>query len=115
LAVVISDFFLSRDLCWKLLEQLHSQNQEIILFHLMSPEEMDLPFEGEWIVQDAETGEELPVHMDSCRERYKEEMAGFCDQLRAHCVKLEIDYLRLRTDQALEVALIAYLEKRAAI
>ena len=31
------------------------------------------------------------------------------------CVQLEIDYERLRTNEPLDVALIAYLERRAAV
>ena len=60
-AIVISDFFSPDDMTIELLRQLHAQNQEIIVFHLLSPEELDLPFEGEVVMQDSETAEELPV------------------------------------------------------
>jgi uncharacterized protein (DUF58 family) len=115
LAVVISDFFISHDTGLKVLEQLHGQGQEVILFHLLSPEELDLPFEGEWVLQDSETNEELPVHMESWRKDYQKRLEEFCERLKAQCVKLEIDYVRLRTSDPLDVALIAYLDKRGAV
>ena len=36
-------------------------------------------------------------------------------QIEQECTKLEIDYQRLRTDSPLDMALIAYLEKRVAL
>src|SRR5438876_1979925 len=47
LAVVISDFFSPGETAIDLLRQLHAQGQEVIAFHLLAPEELDLPYEGE--------------------------------------------------------------------
>ena len=112
LAVVISDMFTAGDTALELLRQLNSQRQEVILFHLMAPEERDLPYEGQLLLVDSETGEELPVHVDACRAEYQRRLKEFCDHIRDECVKLEVDYQPLTTDQPLDAALIAYLERR---
>jgi uncharacterized protein (DUF58 family) len=115
LAVVISDLFTSGDTALELLRQLHAQRQEVILFHLLSPEERDLPYEGELLLEDSETGEELPVHADAYRSEYKQILDDFCSRVRAECIRLEIDYQRLTTDEPLDLALITYLEHRNAM
>ena len=115
LAVVISDFFAPGNGVIELLRQLEGQRQEVIVFHVLAPEELDLPYETEVIMEDSETGEELPVHAEAFRAEYQSRLNEFCKQIEQECTKLEIDYQRLRTDSPLDVALIAYLEKRAAL
>jgi uncharacterized protein (DUF58 family) len=114
-AVVISDFFTPGDSSLELLRQLAAQNQEVIVFHLLSPEELDLPLAGEVLVQDSETGEELPVDADDFRREYQRRLQAFCAQLETECRKLEIDYCQMRTNAPLDRALIHYLDWRNGI
>ena len=114
LAVVISDFFTAHDAVWQLLRQLEAQRQETIVFHLLAPEELDLPYEGEHLFEDMETGEQIPVHSEDFRQEYQQRLRTFCDEIRRECVQLEIDYVLLRTDAPLDLALIEYLERRGA-
>lgn len=115
MAVVISDFFTADDTALELLRQLHAQRQEVLVFQLLAPDELDLPYAGEFIMEDSETAQEVVVHADDFRAEYQKRMNTFCDQVRQECIKLEMDYQRLRTDQPLDVALIAYLERRMAV
>jgi len=114
LAVVISDFLGAENACGDLLRQLHGQGQEVLVFHLMSPEELDLPYDGQLLIEDSETAEEIPIHAEAFREEYKKRVTEFCERVRKDCLKLEIDYQLLRTDSALDVAMMAYLDKRGA-
>ena len=115
MAVVISDFFSAEAAVKQLLRALHSQHQEVIVFHVLAPEELDLPYEGEHIFEDVETGEEIPVHTEDFRKEYQRRLSDFCDEIKEQCIELEIDYQRLRTDAPLDVALLQYLERRAAV
>jgi uncharacterized protein (DUF58 family) len=114
-AVVISDFFANDDAARQLLRQLSAQHQEVIVFHVLSPEELDLPFDGETIFEDLESAEQIPVHSDDFRREYQDRVRRFCDELKKECVGLEIDYRLLRTDAPLDVALSEYLELRASV
>lgn len=114
LTVILSDFFTAEDTSFDLLRQLYGQGQEVLVFHLLAPEELDLPYDGELIMEDSETGEEVPVHAESFREEYRKRLGDFCERVRKECFQLEFDYVQLRTDARLDVALMAYLEKRAA-
>ena len=80
----------------------------------MAPEELDLPYDGELIIEDSETLDEIPVHAESFREEYQRRVSEFCDRVRKLCASYEIDYQRLRTDSPLDVAMMSYLDKRAA-
>src|SRR5215471_18940802 len=71
LAVVISDFLSSQAAVKQLLGALHGQHQEVLVFHVLAPEELELPYEGEHIFEDVETSEEIPVHTDDFRKEYQ--------------------------------------------
>ena len=114
-AVVISDFFSPGETAFEVLNQLKAQDQEVIVFHLLAPEDLDLPFEGEVHMQDSETGEELPVQADEFRREYQKRLNDFCSRLTSECVKLETDYCRMRTDVPLDEALLHYLDWRNGV
>ena len=115
IAVVISDCFTANEAVLELLRQLQAQRQEVIVFHLLAPEELDLPYEGECVFEDSESGIELPVHADIFRQQYQQRLQAFCSRIKEECIRLETEYVQLRTDAPLDVALIAYLERRAAL
>ena len=113
ISVVISDFFTTDDSGFELLRQLHAHRQETLVFHLLSPEELELPETGEWILEDSETGEERTVHLDEIRSGYQERLNTFCDRVKTECQSYEFDYLRLSTGEPLDQALMNYLERRS--
>ena len=113
ISVVISDFFTTDDSGFELLRQLHALRQETLVFHLLSPEELELPETGEWILEDSETGEERIVHLDEVRTSYRERLNTFCDRVKTECQSYEFDYVRLSTGEPLDQALMNYLERRS--
>ncbi len=115
LAIVISDCFTADESCLELLRQLRAQRQEVILFQTLAPEEMELPYTGEFIMEDCESAAEVVVHADEFRREYQRRVTAFCEGIRQECLKLEVDYYRLRTDEPLDRALIAYLERRQMV
>ena len=115
ISVVISDFFTAEDTAFDLLKQLHGHGQETLVFQLLAPEELDLPYEGEWILEDSETAEERVVDVDAVRAQYKQRLTAFCDRVKSECVGYEFDYVQLRTDAPLDKALMAYLERRSSV
>ena len=113
-SIVISDFFTAGEAGLELLRQLQAQRQETIVLHLLAPDELDLSYEGEYLFEDCETGEELPVHVDEFRQEYQKRLSEFCARIQSECAQLEVDYFRIRTDDPLDRALMAYLERRGA-
>ena len=62
----------------------------------------------------SETGAEIQVEAEGFRAEYRKRVNDFCSHVRQECTKLEIDCELLRTDSPLDVAMMTYLEKRAA-
>lgn len=115
ISVVISDFFTPDDSGFELLRQLHAHRQETLVFHLLSPEELELPETGEWILEDSETGEERIVHLDEVRGGYRERLNTFCDRVKTECQNHEFDYIRLSTGEPVDQALMNYLDRRSRL
>lgn len=115
MAVVISDFFSAESSTTQLLRALHGQHQEVIVFHILAPDELELPYEGEHIFEDMESGQEIPVHTEDFRKEYQRRVKEFCQRIKQECIGLEFDYQLLRSDAPLDMALLEYLERRAVI
>jgi uncharacterized protein (DUF58 family) len=115
LAVVISDFFGPEEMVFDLFRRLQYHHQEIIVFHLLSAEEIDFDYDGECLFEDAESGEQLPVHASIFRKEYLRRIGEFRLRLAKECEKREIDLHSIRTDMPLKHALSVYLEKRLAV
>ncbi|MFM7803928.1 MAG: hypothetical protein ACKPGK_05495, partial [Verrucomicrobiota bacterium] len=115
LAVVVSDFFTADDSAFELLRQLHAHRQETVVFQVLSPDELELPEEGQWLLEDAETGEERVVDLDAARRGYRERLEAFCARVRSECEGHEFDHVRLSTGEPVDRALRAYLERRTLL
>ena len=115
IAIVISDLFSPDDGMVELFRQLHFHRQEVIVFHVVAPEEMDFNFDGEYLMEDSETGQVIPIHASAFRKEYSRRVETFCRTIEDQCAGLEIDYQRVRTDQPLDVALIGYLSRRSVL
>lgn len=113
--VVISDLLSSMENVIEMLQQLQAERQEVVLFHILSPEELELPAEGRFLMQDAESGEQVLVDAATFREEFQQRLQTFCGALQQGCAGMEIDYVRIRTDQPLDVALTTYLERRQQV
>jgi hypothetical protein len=115
LAIVISDLLSPDQAVFDLLRQLQLQRRELIVFHIVAPEEMDFDFQENFEMEDAETGERVTLHASSVRREYLRRFQTFLSEAKEQCEKLEADYCLLRTDQYLERALALFLEARLEV
>jgi hypothetical protein len=66
---------------------------------------MEPSFEGDWALEDAETGALVEVTMDAAAlEAYARCFASLCEDLRTFARKHGAAYVRVRTDEPLEAA-----------
>jgi uncharacterized protein (DUF58 family) len=115
IAVVLSDFLGPARSLLALCGALVAQRQEVVAFHVLSPEEYDFKVEGEALLVDPETGDEREVSFGEARETYLARFAAFRRETAEHLLSLGADYHELRTDSPLDMALFAYLERRNPI
>ena len=78
---------------------------DLVLVQVVAPEEIEPPYEGDWALEDAETGAVVEVTMDAASiEAYVLRFAGLCEELRQMAKRLGATYVRVRTDEPLESA-----------
>lgn len=112
LLVVISDLYEDPDVIIRALARLHHKGNDVIVFHLLDPAEVDFPFEEAAQFQDLESGERIPVVPEKLRDEYRRHVGKHLDTLKRRMVQNAIDYCFVRTSQPLDHALFEYLSRR---
>jgi len=113
LVVVISDLIDDPVETLKALRLLGSHRHDVIVFHVQDATELDFSFEGPALFKDLETGEELEIDPASVRATYLQQMEELCDYYRKGLTEAGIDYHAINTRQPYDLALSAYLARRA--
>lgn len=100
--VVISDF-LDPGPVTSALARARAAGHDLALVQVLSPEELEPSFEGDWTLEDAETGAVVDVTMDGAAlEAYMLRLTGLCEELRVFSRKHGAAYVRTRTDEGLD-------------
>ena len=112
LAVWITDGYCDPEEAANLLRQFRLRDTDVLVFHLLHPDEMNPPYEGETLLTDSETGEEMLVDGAQLRRDYLPRLAAFLADMETLCVGHETHYCRIVTDEPLDHALHRYLAAR---
>jgi uncharacterized protein (DUF58 family) len=87
---------------------------DVIVFHVMDPDELTFPFERATRFRDLEGGGELMAVPTLVRQDYLAALNGTLDLYRRELGASGIDYQLLDTSKPLDFALMAYLATRGA-
>ena len=112
IVIVLSDLFDDVDSMMTGLKHFRHRRHEVILLHVLDPAELDFPFQQTTLFRGLEGLPEVLVEPRALRKAYLDEFHGYLHRLKQGCRKHRIDYVPLRTDQSLEVALSSYLASR---
>ena len=113
LIILISDLLDDPEMIVKGLQHLRFKGSDVIVFHTMDAAELTFPFDRYAEFEDIESHERLKAAPYVVRKAYLQEIENFCDFYRRECRRSGIDYSLLNTSEPLNVALSAYLSKRA--
>lgn len=113
LVMLLSDCFDDADSLTRALQHLRYKHHEVILLHVLAPEEIEFPFRNPTRFRNLERASEI-VQADArrLREEYRRNFDRWQSTLRRRAEDLQIDYLLLRTDDPVDRALGAYLARR---
>jgi uncharacterized protein (DUF58 family) len=114
LLIVMSDLYDEDEDVERALKRARHAGHEVVVFHVLSPDEISLPFAGDAELVDLETGRTILSNAGATGIAYREAMAAFLERWRVRCAGLGIDYVRVLTDTPLDAALRGYLHKRTA-
>ena len=110
--IVLSDLFDDVSSLLAGLKHLRHRRHEVILMHVLDPAELDFPFRNMTMFKGLEGFDDRLVDPQSLRKAYLAEFEAFTKAVRNGCHARNIDYLQLRTDQPLDLALSKYLANR---
>jgi uncharacterized protein (DUF58 family) len=98
------------------LKYLLSQDMDIYVVHVLSPEELEPDLTGDLRLIDCEDGDEAEVTVSGpLLKRYRETLAAFVDGARDFCTRRGMMYLRARSDLAVEDVVSGYLRTRGLV
>lgn len=115
LLVFITDFYEEQGEISRLLESLASSKHEIIVFHLMGRNELDLDYKGYTALEDLETGQTIRIDTSQNREEYTRQVDAHITAIRTHMLNKNISYRLIAMDQPLDIALSDFLKQRNKI
>jgi uncharacterized protein (DUF58 family) len=107
--VVVSDFYDDPELVVKTMEPMRFHGNEIILFHVLDPQEIRPKIKDPALVLDMETGETMEVTPDYVRNEYGPRIDAHITGLRERAQRSGIDCVLIDTSRPLDDALRSYL------
>jgi uncharacterized protein (DUF58 family) len=112
MVVIISDFFASPEDIVHTIEPLRYHGNEVVLFHVLDPQELRPQLDQPVLLVDMETEESLEVTPEYGHEEYRTKVQSHITQLQDRVRGAGMDYHLLVTDQPLDGALRQYLTLR---
>jgi uncharacterized protein (DUF58 family) len=114
LVVVISDLLMPTDAFLEGVRHLRHRRQEVVVLHVVDPDEMSFPFEDMTKFEGLELPRHLLVDPRSLRDAYLEALGGFVKQVETGCMEARAEYVRLETSAPIGAALSRFLSQRMA-
>jgi uncharacterized protein (DUF58 family) len=113
LVVILSDCFDEVPPLLRALRHFRHRRHEVLLFHVLAPEEIDFPFTRRTQFRNLErSSDRVLVDPQRLRSEYRANFERFRQELRDACDRAQVDYVLLRTDEPVDRALGAYLARR---
>jgi uncharacterized protein (DUF58 family) len=112
LLILITDLYQQNNEIFDLLDTLNTLKHEVVVFHLMGKNELELNFKGYHSFEDLETGEKLQVDQVSAKKNYTKVLNNYLEKMRISLLDRRIYYRMLSTDQPLDQALRDFLNQR---
>jgi uncharacterized protein (DUF58 family) len=112
IVILISDFFDDETAVLDGIQHLRFGGNEVIVFHVMDPWELDFPFTGQVEFDGLESIPKILTRPAEIRKSYLREVESFRQRLRDGCERNNCHYTLINTAQSLHDVLSAYLAFR---
>ncbi|WP_040591701.1 DUF58 domain-containing protein [Schlesneria paludicola] len=114
--MVWTDAFTERGALMKSIQHLRQRGHEVVLMHVLAPEETSFQFD-EWSQFECLETESVRIKVDpaSVRKRYLEQFGQFLKEIKQDCLRLGCEYRCLQTDEPLGEVLAEFLHRRMAL
>ena len=115
LIILLSDLFDSSDKVINSLKHLRYYNHEVLVFHILDQQEIELNYNEKIIFEDLENSNQIVTNPWQIKKSYKKEMQDRIQYFKTECSRLNISYNLFLTDQLLDTAIYQFLNKRKQI
>ncbi len=112
IVAVISDFYEQPETIVKAIEPLRFHGNEVILFHVLDPQEIEPRFRDSTLLVDMETKTSLEVSPEYAKTEYRQKMENHIAAVRDKAKAAGLDYFLLNTSRPLDEGLREYLTLR---
>lgn len=112
IVVVLSDFYADPETIIQTVAPLHFRGNDVILFHVLDPQEFRPKFGGPVILVDLETDESMEVTPDYAQSEYRQKIDAHMEALKSKAQGAGMDYFVMQTDRPLDAALREYMAIR---
>jgi hypothetical protein len=94
------------------LHALAGRRFEVTVLHVLSPQELSPPLEGDLRLVDSESGAAVEVTADyDLLQRYRTRLAEWREHLRERCAAVDARYVFIGTELPLQELVLAYLRR----
>jgi uncharacterized protein (DUF58 family) len=115
LVVIVSDLFDPAG--WRAsIEELAIKKYQLLVIHLLEPQELNPKPWGDVALNDVESGRERRVFLDEdLVRRFKEELASYFTEIEAVCSGRRIDYVRTTTETPFDEFVLQTLRQASSV
>ncbi|GAA0530413.1 DUF58 domain-containing protein [Chitinophaga japonensis] len=112
LLVFITDLYQHGQEISRLLASLAALQHELIVFHIMGRNELEMDYAGYTTLEDLETGQTVDINDTDMKRSYATGLQQYLAGIRRQMLGQHIFYRLLRMDQSLDSALRDFLQQR---
>jgi hypothetical protein len=115
LVILISDLLDDPERVIDGLRHFRFRGTDVVVFHVMDPDELTFPFQRASRFRDMEGGDELMAVPSVVRDQYLQSLNETLETYRRELGSTGIDYRLLDTSKPLDFALMSYLSARGRV
>jgi uncharacterized protein (DUF58 family) len=112
IVIVMSDFYAPPEEVARVIEPLRYRGNEVVLLHILDPQELDPKFRDPVLLLDIEDNDAMEVSPEYARTEYKQKIDQHLQQLAENASAAGLEYVFMNTSKPLDVALRSYLAIR---
>ncbi len=113
LLIFITDMYEQNGEILQLIDTLTSLKNEVIVFHLMGKNELELDFKGYSELEDLETSETIKIDVKTAKNMYQEKLEKHLNSLKMKLLDRHIFYRVISMAEPLDQALRDFLNQRS--
>ena len=115
LVIILSDLFEEPNKILNAIKHFRFNKHEVILFHILDPEEINFNFSSDTIFKDMEQNDSIRTQPMMIKKTYKDAMKKFIEFYKKNCLLQNVDYVLMDTKTQFDVAITQYLYKRSKL